>query len=192
MAVLIFDTETTGLPLWRDPSDHPDQPHVVDLACDLCADDGSVIESYDAIINNPGVVIPDEVTELHGISTAYAQAVGVAPAVALDRFFDMVGRAETIAGHNVSFDIRMMRIMAAKVRGAKWDNELPTFCTMRRSTEHCRILSEKSRNSEDFKWPKLAEAMKHFFGEDHADAHRARPDTDAARRIYFHLRSLEQ
>ena len=27
MTILFFDTETTGLPLWREPSDHPDQPN---------------------------------------------------------------------------------------------------------------------------------------------------------------------
>ena len=32
MRLLMFDTETTGLPLWKDPSDHPDQPHLVQLA----------------------------------------------------------------------------------------------------------------------------------------------------------------
>lgn len=40
---LVFDTETTGLPIWKEPSDHPDQPHVVDIAWTLFAEDGSEI-----------------------------------------------------------------------------------------------------------------------------------------------------
>ena len=29
--IAAFDTETTGLPLFRDPSDDPRQPHLVDI-----------------------------------------------------------------------------------------------------------------------------------------------------------------
>lgn len=191
MNILFLDTETTGLPIWKEPSDHPDQPYVVDIAADLIADDLSKTESFDAIINN-GIEIPAEMTAIHGISTADALADGIMPDQALNHFFDMVRRADLIVGHNISFDIRMMRIMAARVHGEKWDNPLPTFCTMRKSTNHCKILSSKPRHPEDWKWPNLGEAVQHFFNEEHSNAHRARPDCDAARRIYFHLRSLEQ
>ena len=34
--ILFYDTETTGLPLWSQPSEHPDQPRVVQLAALLC------------------------------------------------------------------------------------------------------------------------------------------------------------
>ena len=30
--VLAFDTETANLPLWKEQSDHVDQPHLVELA----------------------------------------------------------------------------------------------------------------------------------------------------------------
>lgn len=190
MNVLIFDTETTGLPIWREPSDHPDQPYVVDIACDLWGGPDLLIDSYDAIIN-PGVEIPADVAEIHGITTERAIAEGIAMADALDRFMALVGQADLIVGHNVSFDIRMMRIEAARHRGEKWDNPLPTFCTMRKSTNHCQILSSKPRHQNDWKWPNLGEAIRHFFDEELEDAHRARPDVDASRRIYFHLMAME-
>lgn len=191
MNILIFDTETTGLPIWKEPSDHPDQPHVVDIACDLFAGPENLIDRFDAIIN-PGVEIPTEASDVHGITTDLARDEGIDPGEALTRFLDMVGKADLIVGHNISFDIRMMRIMAARLRGEKWENPLPIFCTMRKSTNHCRILKAKPRFSEDWKMPKLTEAYTHFFGEELADAHRARPDTDAAARIYFHLMSMEK
>jgi DNA polymerase III subunit epsilon len=191
MNILIFDTETTGLPLFREPSDHPDQPHVVDIACDLFAGPGDLLDRFDAIIN-PGVDIPAEASDVHGITTERARDEGIDPDEALGRFFDLAARADLIVGHNISFDIRMMRIMSARLRGEKWENPLPTFCTMRKSTNHCQILKAKPRFSEDWKSPKLVEAYQHFFGEDLADAHRARPDADAAGRIYFHLMSMEK
>lgn len=190
MNVLVFDTETTGLPIWREPSDHPGQPYIVDIACDLWAGPGELIEQYDAIIN-PGVEIPAELAEIHGITTERAIAEGIPMADALDRFFDLVARADLIVGHNVSFDIRMARIEAARHRGEKWDNPLPTFDTMRKSTNHCQILSAKPRHEKDWKWPNLGEAIRHFFNEDLENAHRARPDVDATARIYFHLTAKE-
>lgn len=191
MNILIFDTETTGLPIWKEPSDHPDQPHVVDIACDLFAGPGELIDRYDAIIN-PGIEIPTVVSDIHGITTDLARDEGVAEDVALARFMDMVRRADLIVGHNISFDIRMMRIMAARLTGDKWENPLPTFCTMRKSTNHCQLEKAKPRFSGDWKAPKLSEAYQHFFGEELANAHRARPDADAAGRIYFHLMSMEK
>ena len=36
-----YDTETTGLPLFRDPSDDPRQPHLVDICILAYNDDGA-------------------------------------------------------------------------------------------------------------------------------------------------------
>jgi DNA polymerase III epsilon subunit-like protein len=96
-----------------------------------------------------------------------------------------------LIGHNVSFDIRLVRILAARVLGEKWENPLPTFCTMRKTTSICKIVGPKARHPNDWKWPTLAEATRHFFGEEHANAHRARPDCDASARIFFHLKEQD-
>ncbi len=187
---LVFDTETTGLPLWREPSDDPAQPHIVDIACSLFDDTGIEVERFDAIIN-PGVPVPDDVAALHGITTEITQEQGVDPAVALEGFFALAGKADQVVGHNVSFDIRMVRILSARVTGEKWENHLPTFCTMRRTTNICKIIGPRARHPKDWKWPTLAEATAHFFGEEHENAHRARPDCDASARIFFHLKEQE-
>lgn len=185
--ILVFDTETTGLPLWGDPSDDPRQPHIVDLAASLFDGYGVEVDRYDTIIN-PGVQIPQEVAELHGITTEIAEAYGAEPVEAFDRLTCMMARADLIVGHNVSFDLRMVRILGVRVTGEKWANPLPSFCTMRHTTSICKILKRQPRCHNDWKWPSLSEAVQHFFGEDHSNAHRARPDCDASARIYFHLK----
>lgn len=184
---LVFDTETSGIPLFSEPSDDPRQPHVVDIACSLFDATGLEIDRYDTIIN-PGVEIPEEVARLHGITTEIAQTEGCEPSEAFDRFIDLWQRSTVIVGHNVSFDLRMVRILGARVTGEKWENHRPTFCTMRSTTNMCRIEKAKPRFSGDFKWPNLSEATRHFFGHDHENAHRARPDCDASARIFFHLK----
>lgn len=187
---LVFDTETTGLPLWKDPSDDPRQPHIVDIACTLFDGTGLEIDRFDAIVN-PGVPIPDEVAAIHGITTEVCREHGCEPSHALEQFLALVDRATLLVGHNVSFDIRMVRILAARVTGEKWDAPHPSFCTMRRTINLCKILKQQPRRHNDWKWPSLIEATKHFFGEDHPGAHRARADCDAAARIFFHLREKE-
>lgn len=191
MNVLIFDTETTGLPLWKEPSDHPDQPHVVDISCELWdRDEQTQIEAFNAIVNI-GVPIPPDMTAIHGITDEMA-AAGAPPADVLDTFLHLTKKADIIVGHNVSFDIRMMRIMAARVTGEKWEPMQPTFCTMRKSTNLVKILKPSARFPDDWKWPTLTETVRHFFDEDHGDAHRAMPDCVAARRVYFALQELEK
>lgn len=190
MRILFFDTETTGLPLWKEPSDHPDQPHVVDLSCELW-DGDTLAAEYDCIIN-PGVPIPPEVVAIHGISDEIAQEQGISPVDAWEQFKVMVSQADLLCGHNVSFDIRMMRILSARHLGLKWEPMQPNFCTMRKSTNICKIPSLKQRYDTDWKWPTLTEAVRFFFDEKHSGAHRAKPDVIAARRIFFHLKSMEQ
>lgn len=187
MNVLVFDTETTGLPLWKEPSDDPAQPYIVDIAASLFDGSGLEIERFDALVK-PGCPIPDELVLLHGISTEMAMDQGVEIATANSALMGLIADANLIVGHNVSFDIRMARIQAARATGDKWDNPLPTFCTMRRTTNLVCALGPKARHPQDWKWPTLIEATRHFFNEDHAVAHRARPDCDASARIYFHLK----
>ena len=77
MRALFYDTETTGLPDWHQPSDGPQQPHIVQLAaCLVDLDTRETIDSMDMIIRPDGWVIPDDVAEVHGITTERATAEG--------------------------------------------------------------------------------------------------------------------
>ena len=185
MKVLIFDTETTGLPLWREPSSHPGQPHIVDLACELRdGDTMELIGELDCVIN-PGVPISPEAAAIHGITDEIAVAEGREPKEALRDFFALVDQADKIVAHNIDFDARMVRIAAFRLWNREWVAPVPTFCTMKAMTDVCRIPAANGRRG--YKWPKLTEAIRHVFGEELPDAHRARPDMLACRRIYFHL-----
>jgi DNA polymerase-3 subunit epsilon len=60
---IFYDTETTGLPLFKEPSEHPDQPHIVQLAgCLVDLDTRKTIASMDVIVK------PDGWTISHGLS----------------------------------------------------------------------------------------------------------------------------
>ena len=77
--IYTFDTETTGLPQFKLPSDDPSQPHLVDVAALLYDEDATLIDSFEAIIRPDGWVIPDEVAAIHGITTEMAMDLGIPP-----------------------------------------------------------------------------------------------------------------
>jgi DNA polymerase III epsilon subunit-like protein len=181
--VLAFDTETTGLPLFHEPSDDPRQPHVVSLAMELCDQQGNVVDTYDEVINI-GVPIPPETIAIHGITDEMA-AKGVDPKEALEAYIGWIERASVVTGYNVNFDLRMMRIQAARHLGQKYDCPIPHFDTCFAAKDRCRIPAKRGGG---FKKPNLTEAMRHCFDEPHEGAHNALADTQAARRLYFLLR----
>ena len=47
--ICVFDTETTGLPKFKEPSEHPDQPHIVDICALLYTPDGVLVDSFEAM-----------------------------------------------------------------------------------------------------------------------------------------------
>jgi DNA polymerase III epsilon subunit-like protein len=82
---LFYDTETTGLPLFKAPSEHPDQPHIVQLAaCLVDLDTRNTIASMDVVVRPRGWTIPDDVAAIHGITTAHALDVGIPEEMAID------------------------------------------------------------------------------------------------------------
>jgi len=71
--IMPFDTETSGIPIWKEPSESECQPHLVQLAAILVEPDSREIkQEIDVIIKPDGWIIPDEVAEIHGITTERA------------------------------------------------------------------------------------------------------------------------
>lgn len=171
--VLVFDTETTGLPEWNQPSDSEVQPHIVQIAAELCRADGTVIETWERIIN-PGVPIPPETTAIHGITDEIAQAQGIAPTQMLEEFFALVDRAAIVVGYNTGFDLRLVRIQSARHLGQKWECPKPKDDAMWIVAKQLSV-----------KKPKLVEAYKMVFGKAFDGAHHALRDCSATREIYF-------
>lgn len=188
---MFYDTETTGLPVWSEPSEGENQPHMVQLAAKLVdADTRKVIQSIDLIIRPDGWVIPAEVTEIHGITTEHALAVGVPEALALQMLLAMWRAASVRAGHNESFDARIIRI--ATKRYLTDEDEIEAWkagaaeCTGQITKP---IMQMEPRSRWGWKMPKLSEAYKHFIGEDLQNAHSAMADVDGCMAVYFAAKS---
>jgi len=192
---IFYDTETTGLPLWREPSEHPDQPHLVQLAAHLVdMENRQVIQSMDLIVRPDGWEIPPEVSAIHGITTEHAQAVGIREDTVLDLFTDLHDKCGVRIAHNESFDARIIRIGMKRC----FDDEVAEkykagtsecTCIMATPIVKCPPTERmRAKNMSGYKKANLQEAYKHFFGEEFENAHSAIADVGACMSVYFAIK----
>jgi DNA polymerase-3 subunit epsilon len=111
MRAIFLDTETQGLPLFSEPSEHPRQPHIVQLAALLVdVETRKTLASLDLVINPVDWEIPDDVAKIHGITTEYARDVGVREEHAVELLIQLWKRADFRVAHNEQFDARIVKI----------------------------------------------------------------------------------
>lgn len=192
--ILAFDTETTGLPDFKAPSDAPQQPHLVQLAMILMDDDLTERASVSMIIKPDGWTIPDDVAKIHGITTEIAKRVGVPEELAVKLYVAMQYDPPALSlAHNVNFDLRIMRIAMLRHGFDKaWQEArlLKSYCTMETAKPIVNMPPTARMLAAGFnkpKPPKLVECMQHFFGEDLIGAHDALVDVRATVRLHRHL-----
>ena len=190
--ICVFDTETTGFPNWKIPSDDPSQPHLVDICALLYTPHGELVDSFETMIRPDGWVIPNEVAVIHGITTEMALEQGIPEVEALGGFLRIYMQAGLRVAHNCSFDDRILRIALMRFVGkqaAEAFKAEPSYCTAASSKPLCKLPpTEKMKATNfknSFKTPTVAEALLHFTGEELVGGHRARPDTEACARVYF-------
>ena len=195
---LFYDTETTGLPDFKAPSESAHQPHIVQLAALLVdMDTRETIQSMDVICRPDGWTIPDEVAAVHGITTEHAAEVGIPEHLAVSMFMELwAGRARV--AHNEQFDARIVRIALMRFHSEEaadiWKSG-PTECTARLATPICALPpTEKMKAVGRFhhKTPNLGEAYRHFTGNDLVNAHSAMADVIACRDVYFAIKGAQQ
>lgn len=184
---LFYDSETTGLPLFKEPSEHPNQPHIVQLAAALVdLDTRMTIASMDVIIKPSGWTIPDEVAAIHGITTEHAMDIGVSEPAALEMLLQLWSGRMRI-GHNQSFDARIIRIAQMR-HGLSFESQETwkagqAECTCYMARPHTRL--EKN------KLPKLGEAYQHFTGQPLENAHSAMADVQGCMAVYWAIKDLD-
>lgn len=198
--ILFFDTETTGLPLFREPSEDDRQPHIVQFAAILMDEEQNECASVNVICQPDGWGIPEESSSIHGIYHDMAVKCGIRENLICEIYKELILRADKIVAHNISFDMRIMRIALLRSGMEKQKvEELETFsqiyCTMKTSSPIVKLPPTGKMVSHGFtnyKSPKLSEAIKFFFDEDIEGAHNAFVDAKACARLYFHLVSLQE
>lgn len=188
---LAFDTETTDVPRPHLEPDHMAQPHLLQFAGVLFDERGTELDRLFTIVR-PGAdaLLSAHAYAAHGISLEKAFHCGAEPSVVFRWFTSASKRSACIVGHNVQFDLHIMSIVAARLQETGWSTPTTTFCTMAQSTPLVNLPpTQRMMAAGRFhpKSPSLSECIRHFFGEEHRDAHDAVADVRACIRIFRHL-----
>jgi len=167
MRVLVFDTETTGLPPKNIPTNQPDKwPHIIQLSWVIYNDETKQVEEEADHIICLGTHIPisPESIAVHGITSEYSRAKGIAMDVALFDFKHAANRCGKIVAHNLAFDMNMILVEFYRNRVFNYIFPREEYCTMKNGTPICKLLKVWDDGSTSFKFPKLVELYYALFG----------------------------
>lgn len=178
---LIFDTETSGLPVAA-PAGHPRQPRVLQLGAQVLDGDFVVRAELNVIIKWPEPMdIHPMALKAHGISYEMTQRFGLPPHLVMDAFDQMVAQTQKSAAFNATFDFQMMNIMAAQTQKPKPALAQTPFCPMRALTP---LMKLPGKWAGAYKWPSLQEAHTFCTGAGFDGAHDAMADVRALAKVY--------
>jgi DNA polymerase III subunit epsilon len=195
--ILAYDTETTGLPDFKAPSEAPHQPHIVQLAAVLVDEQTRKIEqSIDLVIFPDGWMISPEIALIHGITQEKAESMGVSEAIALQLLLGMWECCNYRLAHNEPFDMRIVRIacMRYSPTSAEAWKAGKVQCTQQLATPILKLPPTPKMIAAGFnknKSANLTEAYEHFTGKPMQNAHSAMADTLACLEVFWAIKDRQ-
>ena len=144
-----------------------------------------------------GVEIPAEATAVNRITVEDCRERGRPLAEVLGEFQKDIQRASTLVAHNIDFDKKIMQIAWMRVDAEAKPEEAETalfagttaYCTMKESTELCRMERTKKNGELYWKSPRLSELHERLFGTVPEGLHDALVDVQACLRCFIKLSS---
>jgi len=177
MNILVFDTETTGLPRTRkidfnDADNLALWPHIVQFSYVIYNTElNEIIKIKDYIIKiDSSIIIPDEVVKIHNITNTITQLKGKPLISILNEFFNDLNTIDYLVGHNIEFDLNVLKAELGRLSLRNYIEQLETFetkkyCTMRETINFCNIEKPKMTGGTYKKFPKLQELYLKLFDE---------------------------
>lgn len=199
MKVLVFDTETTGLPKRtkddRKPTiyDTAFWPHIIQLSYILYdTERNKILLDHDFVVKIPdNCELSEKSVEIHGITRERSNREGIDITEALELFNICLLSADMVVAHNISFDkqIILVECIRNKISGGfRMKKPDQFFCTMKSTTDLCRIETTCKKTGEKyFKFPRLSELHQQMFGEEPQNTHNSFVDILICLRCYIML-----
>ena len=163
MKILVFDTETTGLPADSSLSVYqsPDNwPHIVSISWAVIdSKTNTVVKSHSYIVRPEKWTIPIESSNIHGITHVQALEFGIPLRDVIEAFSGE--QCDVMVAHNLKFDLNVV------LNAIIWDLNMPNFkgfakrkfCTMEVGRVMCKLPGRYG-----YKYPKLKELYQHVVG----------------------------
>lgn len=183
---LIFDTETTGLPVDDNAplTDFDNWPRMVQIAWQLHDKEGRLVSNRDYVIRPEGYEIPYSATQIHGITTQMAEELGHDLRSVLEEFSQVVQSARLGAGHNLKFDYTIVGAEFLRKGMKNVLEDLPFADTMEAGRDFCKI---PTRRPGVYKVPRLEELYEQLFGQGFDQAHNAAADVNATAQAFMEM-----
>jgi DNA polymerase III epsilon subunit-like protein len=200
MKVLVFDTETNGLPSKevirkKYPSSSDlvyEYPVVVQLSYilyDLSANEICIIK--DDIINiSKQIQLNEDSVKIHGITEDIINKKGIDIKESIKWFIEAMNKADILVAHNIHFDKNVLK--GEMLRNGFKDYfsllKRKEICTMKQSINFCKIECVSERTGKTyFKWPKLIQLHNKIFEIDPKNLHNALNDVLICLRCFVYL-----
>lgn len=199
--LMFFDTETNGLSPKYDPY-LTNQPRIVQLSWLVADEDGDIEKKCGYLIKPVDFTISEESIKVHGITQEKALNEGILIKDAISLFLSDLNSCNALVGHNVSFDIQILRGELERLKIVNAIHEMPYYCTMRLSVDYCKIPTEAAYirsfsqylsyslshpREYKYKFPTLIELYDFLFDEKFDNAHDASADVEATAKCFFEL-----
>ena len=195
MKILIFDTETSGLPEDRNASivSKEKWPFVLQLSYILYDTSNNELLDYsDKIVKIPNnIYISPESIKIHNITREKCEKEGEYIEKLLKNFNEVLLKTDLIIGHNIEFDkkVLMVEYLRNKITHNFFVNniQIPYFCTMRKGKALCNLTFKTYDGRIIPKSPKLIELYRHFFNDEPNGLHNSLIDTIVCLRCYYKM-----
>lgn len=197
--ILYIDTETTGLPDFKKPADHPSQPHVCALGMVKWDQETAEDAAYSVteLFVTPGDdwTMEPKAQEAHGLTLEYLAANGHEIEEVLDLFEAWLAEADLLVAYNKNFDLKLMRGALRRSGRADDFQGVKTWCPIHVCTKLCKIpptpkMVASGRNH--YKTASLTEAFEFLTGETMMNAHSAAADAMALAKIHAKLIEMQE
>jgi len=211
MRILVFDTETTGLPQTKmlTPEMLHMWPHIIQLSYIVYdIDNHNIINISDYIVHLPkDIVMSNANMNIHGITNEMCYSSDEKIQEVLVKFMWHFIGSDLIIGHNIDFDIKMlkvefMRIIKDNISGSvskeyyidflEYINKSTNYyCTMQESVDICAIQVLNKKGLPFNKFPKLIELHEKLFKIPPKNLHNSLNDVLVCLRCFYKLKFEE-
>ncbi len=190
MIILIFDTETSGLPKkgCKDSINTDLWPYILQLAYILYdTDKNQIIKKYNTFIKiSDSVIIDENSIKIHNITREICLEKGESISNVLSDFNKVLVKCDLIVGHNLQFDKTL--IMAEMIRNKiNYNFNKAEYCTMKNSVNLCKLQGKYYRSENNYKYPKLTELVEYLFSETPKNLHDAFTDVKYTLKCYLKM-----
>tara|TARA_B100001093_G_scaffold515667_1_gene592486 strand:+ start:604 stop:1248 length:645 start_codon:yes stop_codon:yes gene_type:complete len=190
MKLLVFDTETTGLPEKGAKINETNKwPYIIQLSYILYdTENNYVLDISDSIIKlNSNVKINPVSESIHKISMNISQEKGINIEYVLRSLKSAVNECDLIIGHNINFDKNIVLVELTRNNMVNIFKGKNFYCTMHGSKNICKIpINIKGKDM--YKYPKLIELYKFYFNNDPENLHNSMYDVLVTLRCFGMLK----